>query len=56
MSNVCYLYFTGVNVPELQITPRYLVFNKSIRALILKKFSRHYFRDRLTSDIAVFAY
>jgi len=34
----------------------YLVNNKSVTAVILSNFSRHYVRNRSTSDIGVFGY
>jgi len=57
--NILCLYLGAFRLDLLFITANfnmYLVINKCVTAVILSNFSRHYLRNRSTSDIGVFCY
>jgi len=50
---------TDINITETTIAANfnmYLVISKRVTAVILSNFSRHYLRNRSTSDIGVLGY
>ena len=58
-SYVTYMLGTDINITELHIPGSfnmYLLINNCVTAVILSNFSRHYLRNRSTSDIGVLGY
>jgi len=54
---ICYVQILTLQKPHIHATfNMYLVINKCITAVILSNFSRHYLRNRSTSDRGAFCY
>ena len=58
-SYVTWMLSTDINLQKLHIPASfnmYLLINKCVTAVTLSNFSRHYLRNRSTSDIGVWGY